>query len=145
MINRPVVGVALIVRKNYQILLHKRIGKHAPGTWSCPGGHLEMWEEFAEAALRELKEEAGPVEVTEPVLLTVCNTMFKSEDKHSITIFLVSDWISGEPKVTEPDKCEEWLWFDYDNLPEPLMLGIQKIKEQKLLKVVMTKPYDLLV
>lgn len=134
---RPCVGIALIVRKDNKILLHKRKGKHAPGTWSCPGGHLEMWEEFAEAALRELKEEAGPVEITEPKFLAISNTMFRDEGKHSITIFVLSDWLEGEPQVTEPEKCESWEWFDYDNLPAPLMLGVQDIKDRGILESIL--------
>jgi 8-oxo-dGTP diphosphatase len=55
------VGVALIIRRGPNILVQHRIGSHANGTWSVPGGHLEMWETFEQAALRELSEEAGPL------------------------------------------------------------------------------------
>ncbi len=32
----------------------------------------------------------------------------------------MADWLSGEPNVMEPDKCEGWAWYDLNNLPKPL-------------------------
>lgn len=126
--NIPRVGVALIVRKGNSVLLHKRKGKHAPGTYAFPGGHLEMWEAFEECALRELREEAGKkIKVKDVNFFTITNDMFFDEGKHSITIILNSDWVSGEPKITEPEKCESWGWYDWNDLPQPLMQGIQNI------------------
>lgn len=135
---RPAIGVALIVRKAGKILLHKRKGRHCPNTWACPGGHLEMWEELPETALRELKEEAGNIQVTPPTFLTVSNCRHYDEKKHYLTVFMLSDWISGEAKVMEPKKCERWEWFDFDHLPAPLMLGIEDIKSRGcLLQAIM--------
>lgn len=127
--DRPSVGMALMVtrKRDGKILLQKRKGKHSPGTWAFPGGHLEKWETFEEAILRELKEEAGDIKVTKPELLTVVNAMFHDEDKHCVTVFMFADWISGEPKVMEAEKCECWEWYKMDEMPSPLMLGLQKL------------------
>ena len=138
--DRPLIGIGLIIRKGdlrkgNQILLQKRLGKHSPNTWSFPGGHLEMWEDFETAAIRELHEEAGNIAVTPPVFFTVSNTRFSNEGKHYVVLFMICDWISGEPQVMEPEKCEKWDWFTYDNLPSPLMMGIQDIKDRGLLKL----------
>lgn len=135
--DRPLVGVALIVQKDNKILLHKRKSPHAPGTWACPGGHLEKWETFEDAALRELAEEAGPLVVTKPRFFTAANTRFYDEDKHYVVIFMLADWVAGDPEVMEPDKCECWGWFDYKNLPEPLMQGIEDIKNRGFLGFIM--------
>jgi hypothetical protein len=40
--------------------------------------------------------------------------------KHYVDIGLVADWLSGEPKVTEPDNVEGWEWHDLGDLPQPL-------------------------
>jgi 8-oxo-dGTP diphosphatase len=125
------VGIGVFIRKGDQILLHKRLSKHANNTWACPGGHLEKFETFAEAGLRETLEEAGPdIKVTEPKVWTVVNTVFPDEDRHYACIFLICDWISGEAKVMEPDKCEEWKWFECYDLPSPLIEGCRILKEQ---------------
>ena len=131
--DRPLVGVALIVRKGNKVLLHKRKGDHAPGTWAFSGGHLEKFETFEEAAIRELEEEAGrSLIVNEPRYWTTRNTMFKTENKHYVVVFMVSDWISGTPEIMEPDKCEGWEWCDWDNLPTPLMEGVKQLKINRM-------------
>lgn len=130
--NRPLVGLGICVRKNGKILLHKRKGLHAPGFWAFPGGHLEKWESFEDCALRELKEEAGNIEIKNIKHWIAVNTRFYEEDKHYVVILMVADWVSGEPKIMEPEKCECWEWCDWDNPPSPLMQGLQITKEQGL-------------
>jgi len=124
--NCPKAGVALIIRKNDKVLLGKRKGNHAPNTWGFPGGHLEMWESFKNAALRELMNQN---------YLLLQMLYFITKKKHYITIFMVSDWISGEPYLAEPDKSYGWYWFRWSELVNgsitPLIIGTQNlIKEQ---------------
>lgn len=111
------------------MLVHKRKGKHAPGAWAFPGGHLEGYEDFEECALRELREEAGPLEVTYPVFWTAVNTRFFEEGKHYVVIVLLCDWISGDPEIMEPAKCAAWEWREWNDLPQPLMQGLQWLKD----------------
>jgi len=125
--DHPQVGVAMIVRKDNKILLHKRKGALADGYWAFPGGHLEKWEDWDECALRELKEEAGDLKVTEPKFWTAVNAKFRKESRHYATLFMLCDWIDGEAEVMEPDKCECWEWFSWDDLPDPLMAGIHTL------------------
>ena len=128
---RPKVGVCLCIRKKGSVLLHKRKAKHANGFWAFPGGHLEMWEEWDECALRELAEEAGlKIKVTKPKLWKVINTKYEKEDKHYVTVIMICDWISGKAIIMEPEKNEGWDWFDWNKMPQPLMLGIQKLVDE---------------
>ena len=59
MLEKPKVGVAVIVVKDNQVLMGKRIGSHGENTWAFPGGHLEFGETPEECATRELFEETG--------------------------------------------------------------------------------------
>jgi len=59
MINRPAVGVAVIVMKNGKLLLGKRLNSQGSGTWAFPGGHLELKESIENCAKREVFEETG--------------------------------------------------------------------------------------
>lgn len=115
---RPKVGVGVITQKGNQVLLAKRRNAHGEGLWAATGGHLEHLESFAACAKRETKEEAG-IEIDNVRFLCVTNFQDHAP-KHYVDIGLIADWVSGEPQNLEPDKREEWEWFDLDNLPEPL-------------------------
>jgi 8-oxo-dGTP diphosphatase len=122
---RPKVGTAVIVLKDDKVLLGKRKGSHASGTWNFPGGHLEFGESVEACAKRETKEEAG-IEIKNVKTGPYTNDIF-DEGKHYITLHFIAEYDSGEVRVMEPDKCDEWGWFDWYNLPQPLMLGIENL------------------
>lgn len=129
MIELPKVGVGVMVRHKGKILLGKRIGAHGEGTWSFPGGHLEFREEIFECAEREAMEEVG-IKITNLENTSFTNDIFLEENKHYVTLFVVCDYLSGEVKVMEPTKCEEWGWFDWEKLPKPLFLPIHNLLKQ---------------
>jgi len=64
---QPLVGVGGVVIHRQRVLLIKRGAEPLKHQWSIPGGMLELGEELAEGARRELKEETGldvePLEV----------------------------------------------------------------------------------
>ncbi len=35
-----------------------------------------------------------------------------------MTVGLVAESFSGQPRVMEPDEMTEWQWFSFDNLPK---------------------------
>jgi len=121
MVDRPKVGIGVIVIHNNKILLGKRKNAHGEGCWSFPGGHLEFGESWEECSRREVREEVG-IEIKNLRFGTVTNDIFENEQKHYITICVLSDYDSGEVALLEPDKCEEWKWFEWDKLPLPLFL-----------------------
>ena len=122
---RPQIGVCLCVIKDDKVLLHKRKGGPCDKQWGFAGGHLEFGEQFEEAALRELAEEAGPIAVSQPEFWTVANTIY--DDRHYVLIIMKSNWLYGKPKVMEKDKCYCWEWFKWDDLPKPLLAGNQHL------------------
>ena len=66
---------------------------------------------------------------------TFTNDIFEKEGKHYVTLFVVASSVSGEPQVTEPDKCKQWKWCRLDDLPEPLFLPlINLLKEDNTLE-----------
>lgn len=113
---KPKVGVGITIIKDGKVLLGKRKGSHGEGQWATPGGHLEYMESFKDCVLRELAEECG-IEV-ENIRFQYLANMKEYAPKHYCHVGMIMEWKSGEPKVLEPDKCEEWKWFDINNLPE---------------------------
>lgn len=59
----PIPGVGAVVLRerggHAEVLLVKRAQAPQAGTWSLPGGALELGETAAEACVREVREEAG--------------------------------------------------------------------------------------
>jgi 8-oxo-dGTP diphosphatase len=117
-IQRPKVGVAVMIFKDGKVLLGKRRGSHGEGEYAFPGGHLEYMEGFADCARREVLEECG-IEI-ENISFQFLANVTKYAPKHYIHIGLVADWKSGEPQILEPEKCESWGWYDLNNLPSPM-------------------------
>jgi 8-oxo-dGTP diphosphatase len=127
--NRPKVGVGVIIIKDKQVLLGRRKSAHGQGTWCFPGGHLEFHEELEACARREVLEETG-LHLKNVRAETFTNDIFPDEGKHYITLYMRAEVASGQVAVAEPDKCEQWAWFAWDNLPEPLFIPIQNLLKQ---------------
>lgn len=120
------VGVGVVIVINNRVLLGKRINSHVDSTWSFPGGHLEFWESWQDCAIREVKEETN-LDIKNPFFLTATNDIFKKENKHYNTIFMLCDEVSWKLKNREKHKFEKFDWFEIDNLPRPLFLPIQNL------------------
>ena len=127
----PYVGVSVFVWRSYptskdtlHVLLGKRRGSHGAGSWALPGGKLDFRETPEHACVREVKEETGLV-IEEGAVCRCTNypynsTYFKETHDHYITLFFKAPYVSGDPKVLEPTKCEKWIWFPHYALPGPL-------------------------
>lgn len=122
MLERPKVGVGVLIKKGEKILLGKRKNAHGAGDWCPPGGHLEYGESFEACARREVEEETG-LYLESVKFGTVTNDIFEKEGKHYVTIIMVAELSHGEPEIKESEKCEKWEWFEWDTLPEPLFLS----------------------
>lgn len=125
----PNVGVGVFVRRGEDILLGRRRGSHGEGEWSLPGGSVEFWESVRACGRREVAEETG-------LQLGCIHAGPYSEDffarhaRHFVTLYLVADWVSGEPVNREPHKCEGWHWFPLHSLPSPIFCGVQDLLER---------------
>jgi 8-oxo-dGTP diphosphatase len=116
---RPKVGIACFVWRDGKFLMMRRTGAHGAGTWSPPGGHLEFNESWEECATREVLEETG-MRIKNIRFLAATNDIFKSEDKHYISIWMEADWESNEPAIMEPEKMTDMIWATFTTLPGPL-------------------------
>ena len=124
---RPVVGVAICVVKNYQVLLQLRKGGYGSGLWGFPGGHLEQYETFEVAALRELREEMGSNLKIVPgscKLWYTVNVIEPNVNAHYLVTIMRAEYLKGEPEIMESEKCLAIDWFDWDDLPENILPGI---------------------
>ncbi|CAM5617720.1 bifunctional class I SAM-dependent methyltransferase/NUDIX hydrolase [Streptomyces avidinii] len=110
------VGVGVIIQSPDGVLL----GQHRRGTWELPGGSVEPGESFAEAAVRELHEEADLVAAAHDTI--VLGTLLdRVGDVVRVTVpVLVTRW-SGLPQQSE-EAIGSWRVWPLDALPQPLFV-----------------------
>jgi len=104
---------AMIFNSEGRVFIAKRGSKARDerGKWDFPGGGVRFGEKCADAVKREIKEEHDfEIEVIE--LLEVVNHILKEEGQHWVSPSFVAKYVSGEPKIIEPEKCEEIKWVE---------------------------------
>ena len=123
------VGIGVMILNGNRILLGHRIGRdtgngiYEPGSWCLPGGKQEYGETYFEGAAREVMEETS-VEISDMTLFGVADDIGK--DRHFVTLWVIAESFKGVPRVMEPDKQDQWRWFDIYDLPEPLYSPSEK-------------------
>lgn len=109
----PVPATCVVLHSGGQILLVKR--KFAPraGEWCLPGGFMELEEQPAEAALRELAEETG----LKGRITRFLGALATPGAIYSGLLILgyAAEIIQGEP--IPGDDALEVVWFDQEELP----------------------------
>lgn len=127
-------GFGVFILREGKVLLGRRHADpakadselHGEGTWTMPGGKLEFGESFEEGARREVLEETGlDVNVDDIQVISLAND--KVADAHFVTIGMMCEKVSGDPRAMEPDEITEWGWFALDQLPSPLFEPSRKI------------------
>lgn len=121
-------AVHMIISKDNKILLQKRKGsKLWPGYYALPAGHIDEGENQFDALVREAKEELGikldPKDIINSYVVLRRN-YFEIDGKQLepyIDYYFEINEYEGIPKIFEEDKCDELIWADIDNLPEPFI------------------------
>jgi len=113
---------AVIVNNRGEVLLTKRSQKtrNEQGKWETPGGAVKFGEKREEAVKREMMEELG-VEIEIVRVIHTSDEILTDQKQHWVpTCYLVKIKTNQEPKIMEPEKCDEIRWFPLNKLPENL-------------------------
>ena len=114
----PYIAVFVILRKGNKaaFLLRQNTG-WMDGYYDTVAGKVEVGETYLQAAVREVKEEAG-VDVEPKDLKYLLTNHRNSGDMGWVdVVFEVRKW-QGEPYNAEPDKHGSLDWLDLDKLPD---------------------------
>ncbi len=131
----PRIGIGVFVIKDGKFLMGQRRNNHGANTWSIPGGHLEFGESFEDTAKREVMEETG-LTVNNVRFGAVTNDIFPNENKHYVSVWMLTDYASGEPTITEPDTYVDFGWYDFDSLPAPLFLPWNQLLSSEFIEKI---------
>ena len=97
----PIVGVGGVIFDGASVLLAKRGQEPAKGTWSLPGGAVELGEKVIDALKREIREEIG-IEIQVGGLIRVLDRIIQDEERRIRYHYVIVDYwgwkTSGEPK-----------------------------------------------
>jgi len=97
----PIVGVGGVIFDGASVLLAKRGHEPAKGTWSLPGGAVELGEKVIDGLKREIREEIG-IEIQVGGLIRVLDRIIRDEERRIRYHYVIVDYwgwkTSGEPK-----------------------------------------------
>lgn len=113
------VGVGAVIRNETgRYFLAKRgpAARNEPGKWEFPGGSVEFNERLEDALIREIAEEFGFV-ISVEKLLDVVDHILPDEKQHWVSPTFLCRFLSGDPKIREPLKCDAIGWFRLADFP----------------------------
>ncbi|MFC1629717.1 NUDIX domain-containing protein [Patescibacteria group bacterium] len=123
---KVIASVYLVLIRDNKILLSRRYNTgYFDGYYSFPAGHLDGKETLKQGVVREVKEEIGII--LDPADLELIHVMNrKMPNNERVDFFFAIKKCHGEPKIMEPDKCDDLSWFKLNNLPQNIVPYIKQ-------------------
>lgn len=94
--------------------------------WCLPGGHVDAGESFERAAIREIAEETGIVELQHLEILAITQNLNSSVSTATGAVIATVKQ-NAEASMLEPEVFTEWRWFSAEALPAPLFPASQAV------------------
>jgi 8-oxo-dGTP diphosphatase len=91
---------------------------------------MEFGESFEQTAKREVEEETGLTNLEFKAVTSIVNDIAYS--KHYVAVGILVESLKGEAFNAEPDKSQNWKWYDPSEIPENLFNASKKILENWL-------------
>lgn len=121
-------AVHMLIMDGDKILVQKRKGtKLWNGYYGLPAGHIDEGENQYDALLREAKEELNILINTNDIekeYVVLRRNYFQIDGKilePYIDYYFEITKYEGIPTIMEEDKCDELIWININDLPEPFI------------------------
>jgi 8-oxo-dGTP diphosphatase len=137
---RPMVTVDAAVfsfsKNQVRLLLIKRANEPFKNKWALPGGFVDMNEDLADAAMRELTEETGLVGVKLEQLRAFGKIGRDPRGRNiSVVFFGIAE---SKTRIKAADDAKEANWIDINKLPpmgfdhdDVVKIAIRKLKRKR--------------
>ena len=123
-LRRPVVvgASAIVVDQQDRVLLVRQ--SYGTRRWTLPGGSVKRNETLREAAIREVREEAGVIalDADEVELLGVYSNFRQHKSDH-LAVFVIRSWKRRDTNDIEISNAG---FFAVDELPEPMSAAVKR-------------------
>lgn len=106
------LSASVVLWRGDEILVMKRAGGFSAGGWFIPGGHVEQGERPAEAAARELFEEAGITVPEEALILVDVMTYETGRGTAHTLIYNAGCEAATEATINEEHLYHRWMTPD---------------------------------
>ncbi len=109
----PKVAVAVLITRDHQVLLGRRVNEPGRGCWTLPAGFVDAGEDPLEAARRECFEETG-LEVN---VIGLVDVLFGQEHEKGAHILIVYEAQICGGELKAGDDLDAVDFFALDHLP----------------------------
>jgi len=115
--DQPIVGIGVVIVRDYMIALIKRGNEPSKGKWTIPGGLVELGESIETAVIREAKEETC-LEVENPQLLDVVGNVDRDEYGKVKYHYVIIDYLVHVKggNIQAASDAEELRWVSFDEV-----------------------------
>jgi 8-oxo-dGTP diphosphatase len=117
--DQPIVGIGVVIVRDFKIALIKRDNEPSKGKWTIPGGLVELGESVEEAVIREAKEETC-LDVEEPQLIDVVGNVDLDEDDKVKYHYVIIDYLVHvkNGNIQAASDAAELRWVSFEEVED---------------------------
>ncbi len=104
MTERPQLAVSAAIFRDGRVLVVRRAQQPSAGSWTLPGGRVELGETLVAAVTREVAEETAlsiRVKGLAGYREVILDEEVEGRGRHFVILPFAAEWVSGEVKLNE--------------------------------------------
>jgi 8-oxo-dGTP diphosphatase len=124
----PSLGVAIIITHGERLLVGRRKNPPMAQSWQLPGGWLH-YQESPLQAVQRLQHQFPGMHCGRAGLVSHTSNLFE-DGTHSVSLYFQMQCLNADDVDLQRNQdCSDWMWVDWYDLPKPLFLPLQLLKQ----------------